>query len=60
MIKNDDKVGATALYGRYKDWARDNGHYQWSQRVFGQKLVARGYEKKRKEHGFVYLGLRLR
>ena len=52
-------VGATSLYHAYREWANDNGYYQWSQKVFGQKVAAKGFAKAKKEAGFVYHGLRL-
>jgi putative DNA primase/helicase len=36
-------VGATPLYNRYREWCRNTGETEISQRKFGEKLSARGF-----------------
>jgi len=51
---------ATPLYDSYKNWAYENGEWQMSHRTFGQKLKERGYDKKRKNGGYYYLGISIK
>lgn len=39
---NDFRVKASQLYAVYSEWARENGEYVRSQRVFGESLTERG------------------
>ncbi|MFA7486746.1 MAG: phage/plasmid primase, P4 family [Lysobacteraceae bacterium] len=49
---------ASALYGSYKDWARDNTGWVMSQTQFGRKMTER-YVKIKRGAQKVYLGIRL-
>jgi len=48
---------ASELYQPYRLWAKDSGEWGMNQRIFGNKLVERGYQKKRTAKGNVYIGI---
>jgi len=50
---------ATDLYQSYREWAKNNGEWEMTQRIFGTKLVDRGLSKKRDSRGYSYLGIQL-
>ena len=50
---------ATDLYQSYREWAKNNGEWEMTQRIFGTKLVDRGLAKKRDSRGYSYLGIQL-
>ena len=53
------KTRASILYQDYKRWALSNTEYCMSETKFGNELKKKGYEKKRDNKGFYYLGLKL-
>jgi len=55
----DGRVDATALYRSYQGWCRTNGEKEMTQRVFGETIVARGYERRKIKGIKRYLGIRL-
>lgn len=57
-IKPSKDCSAKALYTSYKEWAEANGLYPLSAKRLGQKLVERGF-KKRKSSDIYYEGLQL-
>jgi P4 family phage/plasmid primase-like protien len=59
VIEAGAEEGATDLFNAYKEWCADANETAGTQKVFGGKLGERGFEKKRKEHGTVYFGIRL-
>jgi phage/plasmid-associated DNA primase len=54
------KVTAKDLYIAYDAWAHQAGEKPITKKTFGNRLAERGFDKKRAEHGPVWLGLRLR
>ena len=48
---------ASELYQSYKLWAKESGEWEMSQRIFGNKLAERGYQKKRTATCNVYIGI---
>jgi phage/plasmid-associated DNA primase len=42
----EGRVGASALYGLYVDWAKREGMEPVTQTTFGRRLTDLGYEKK--------------
>lgn len=54
------RSGATALYKEWQAWSKANGEVQISQKIFGQKLEAKGFSRVRSAHGVDYVGLSIR
>ena len=55
------KVSNKLLRAAYDEWCRDNGEYAMTQRPFSQKLLERGFTKKRCHTGhYEWTGFRLR
>ena len=50
---------ASELYSSYKYWAHENGEWAMSQRIFGNKLSEKGFNKTRKGQGWFYQGISL-
>ena len=48
---------ASELYQSYKLWAKESGEWEMNQRIFGNKLAERGYQKKRTATCNVYIGI---
>ena len=57
--KTGSETKASSLYRSYKYWAKENGEWAMSQRIFGNKLVEKGYKKVRKGQGQFYQGISL-
>lgn len=54
------KVEAAKLYQEYKEWARNNSEYLFSESRFKQELPKKGYKlEKDLNKGWVYVGLKL-
>jgi len=52
------EIKASVLYTSYKRWAEENGeYYKMTQRILGQKLKERNYDKTRKSSGQYYSGI---
>lgn len=55
------KVSNKMLRSAYEEWCRDNGEYALSQRPFSQKLLEKGFAKKRNSAGvYEWSGFKLR
>lgn len=52
-------IPARQLYRVYCNWAEHSGEFTLSERVFAERLMDRGIEKKRSSTGAQYIGLRL-
>lgn len=48
---------AQQLYATYHQWAESGGERPISQRIFSERLIERGFTKKREGEGYVYLGI---
>ena len=55
----DDSIKASELYTSYRNWARENGEWEMSQRIFGSRLIDMGFVKKKMRDGNHYFGLKL-
>ena len=54
------QIEAPRLYQAYKDWAKQNGEYCYSESRFKAELPKKGYRlEKDQNKGFVYVGLKL-
>lgn len=53
------QTSANDLYQNYKRWALDDNEYVMPQSDFSKSMISKGYEKKRKSEGFVYIGIKL-
>ena len=47
VVKEGARVSNKMLRARYDEWCKDNGEFALSQRPFSQKLIERGFSKKR-------------
>jgi P4 family phage/plasmid primase-like protien len=56
----DFTVRAGVLYECFKVWAKENGEYEISQKVFSNRILERGYIRKKTPAGKVFLNLKLR
>lgn len=56
----DMEIEAATLYQTYKDWAKNNGEYCYSESRFKQEMPKKGYKlRKDVNKGWVYCGLKL-
>lgn len=55
----DFYVRSSVLYECFTEWAKANGEYVVSQKVFSNRILERGFIRTRKNEGQVYLNLRL-
>lgn len=62
-IKESGRVSNKMLRAAYDEWCKENGEFALSQRPFSQKLLERGFQKKRMPgngaymwHGFILRG----
>jgi putative DNA primase/helicase len=55
-----NEVAARHLYRAYQIWATASGEFVLSERVFGERMADRGFQKHRTAKGYFYRGLRLR
>ena len=46
-MKDAARVSNKLLRAKYEEWCKENGDYVLTQRPFSQKLLERGFEKKR-------------
>lgn len=53
------RVHATALYKAYKEYTFTTGTFQMTQAMFGRQLVQLGYEKRKSNGSYYYIGLSL-
>ena len=53
------EVKASALYRAFVAWCDDSGEKSASQRVFGERMTERGFDKYRANTGNVYMGVSL-
>jgi putative DNA primase/helicase len=56
-IGKEFEIDNKTLYKNYNNWATENGHRALSQKTLSEKLVERGFVKKRKNAGSWWLGL---
>lgn len=47
VVRDAARVSNKVLRARYEEWCKENGDYVLTQRPFSQKLLERGFEKKR-------------
>lgn len=55
----NDSEKASDLYQSYREWARQNGEWEMSQRLFGNRLADKGFMKKKTSKGYCYYGIQL-
>ena len=56
----DMRVDAAKLYQKYKEWAKNNSEYLFSESRFRQEMPKKGYKlEKDLNKGWVYVGLKL-
>lgn len=56
----DMQIGAASLYQEYKEWAKNNNEYLYSESRFKQEVPKKGYKLvKDLNKGWVYVGLKL-
>lgn len=55
----DEVAPATQLFNAFRQWAKVNGEADSTQRTFGFRLSDRGFTKKRRSSGTVYVGIGL-
>ena len=58
-LEEDASEPAALLYQAYRQWCREGGEKEYTQRVFGTMLRERRFERTRTMHGIVWHGLRL-
>lgn len=49
--KTNARISVKELYERYREWCKDTGEYEISQRKFNRRIEERGYLKKRSGKG---------
>ncbi len=60
-VSEKDRVSNKMLRATYDEWCKENGEYALTQRPFSQKLLERGFTKKRNSAGvYEWYGFRLR
>lgn len=60
-VSDQDRVSNKMLRATYDEWCKENGEYALTQRPFSQKLLERGFTKRRNAAGvFEWYGFRLR
>ena len=47
VVREGARVTNKMLRAKYKEWCADNGEYELTQKPFSQKLLERGYEKRK-------------
>jgi putative DNA primase/helicase len=58
VVGENESIQASVLYADYKAWAQSGGEKDvMTSTAFGTKLAARHFEKQKKEHGWIYLGI---
>ena len=55
----NDSEKASDLYQSYREWARNNGEWEMSQRLFGNRLADKGFMKKKTSKGYCYYGIQI-
>lgn len=59
--RSDKTTSCNDVYGIYKKWCEDNGHYSLSKNKLGRRIYERGYEKARAYNGDkAYKGLEIK
>ena len=54
------RIEAAKLYQKYKEWAKNNSEYLFSESRFKQEMVKKGYKlEKDRNKGWMYVGLKL-
>ena len=63
VVREGARVTNKMLRAKYKEWCNDNGEHELTQKPFSQKLLERGFEKKKSSssggqewHGFGLVG----
>ena len=59
VIGATEKVRATDLYAKYREWAKDNGFSQFSSRSFKREMIKLDFEHKHMNRGSFYQGVNL-
>ena len=57
--ENGERVKASELYARYKEWANENGAYKMDNNNFGKKMMEK-FKRKRFKDGYNYLDIRIK
>jgi phage/plasmid-associated DNA primase len=57
VVADDAKATVTQVYQSYAAWCQDNGITPLGIRNFNTRLLSAGYEKKKTERGFEWIGL---
>lgn len=55
-VSESSSCSASVLYRKFKEWANENGEYQYSSTKFGLE-ISKKFEKKRRRSGNVYIGI---
>jgi len=55
----NDSEKSSDLYCSYKEWAKKNGEWEMSHRIFGNRMSEKNFIKKKKSSGKYYSGIRL-
>jgi len=59
VVGGDERADASAMYRSYQGWCRSNGEKEMSQRLFGEAIIGRGYERLKSKGIKRYLGIGL-
>ena len=54
-VKESGRVTNKMLRAVYDEWCKENGEYALTQRPFSQKLIERGFQKKRTPGNGAYM-----
>lgn len=64
VVHPSEKASAVIAYQHYQQWCKSNGAHTFSNKIFGQMLKERGFDKRRSEangrtqwHGFTLKGM---
>lgn len=60
VMKDRADVQASTLYKAYVNWCMQSGEKEETQRTFGLRMTERGYQRKRRNDGYYYLGIGLK
>jgi putative DNA primase/helicase len=60
VLGERETADAGMLYGKFHDWAKNNGEEELTQKKFGTQLRERGFEAAKKRGHRCWVGLRLR
>lgn len=62
IVRENARVSNKMLRAKYEEWCKENGEWSLHQRPFSQKLLERGFEKRRgsASGGYEWYGFGLR